>query len=122
MFLVRIPQSTTMNHTHTLYVHFTMKMQGNATTEIWQKDGPRRTFEWGKGSLFAPPKNTYYRMHNLGREPVLYFGVTTGPRLFNGMFVSGGGGAPSPTSLYEVVFDFDHDFTELYDGSEEYFA
>ncbi len=120
MFVCEIPSGQSLDVQHHLYEQFTLILQGTGATEIWQKDGPKRTFEWGKGSLFAPPKNTYYRMYNLGTDPVLYFGVTTAPRLMNGMFPSSGG--VNTTSQFEFVFNIDHDFTELYAGSESYFA
>src|SRR5206468_10012879 len=76
MFVCEIPPGEALDVRHHLYEQFTLILQGRGATEIWQKDGPKRTFEWSKGSLFAPPRNTYYRMINVGREPVLYFGVT----------------------------------------------
>jgi len=124
MFVCEIPPGESLDVQHHLYEQFTLFVQGRGATEIWQKNGPRRTFEWTKGSLFAPPKNTYYRMFNLGQEPVLFFGVTTAPRLMTGLF---GGGrdddlSVSPTSQFEFVFSCDHDFLEYYDGREDYFS
>jgi mannose-6-phosphate isomerase-like protein (cupin superfamily) len=120
MFVCEIPPGESLDVQHHLYEQFTLILQGTGATEIWQKNGPKRTFEWGKGTLFAPPKNTYYHMYNLGREPVLYFGVTTAPRLMNGLFPAGGSG-PSATRLADLVFNCDLDFVGLYDGSEGYF-
>src|SRR5437762_1887831 len=72
MFVCEIPPGEALDVQHHLYEQFTLILQGQGATEIWQKDGPRRTFEWEKGSLFAPPKNTDYRMFNLSKEPVIY--------------------------------------------------
>src|SRR3989441_3573851 len=124
MFVCEIPGGESLDVQHHLYEQFTLILQGRGATEIWQKDGPKRTFEWARGSLFAPPKNTYYRMFNLSNEPVLYFGVTTAPRLFNGLF--GGwrgdiGGEDTKLRLFEFVFQCDHGFTELYDGGADHF-
>jgi len=124
MFVCEIPPGESLDVQHHLYEQFTLILQGRGATELWQKDGPKRTFEWQKGSLFAPPKNTYYRMFNLSNEPVLYFGVTTAPRMFNGLF--GGwmgdlGRNDASSSIFEFVFNADRDFTELYDGSPVYF-
>src|SRR6266542_344773 len=120
MFVCEIPPGESLDVQHHLYEQFTLILQGRGATEIWQKNGPKRTFEWTKGSLFAPPKNTYYRMFNLGQEPVLYFGVTTAPKLMNGMFAGWGSqldrdsvGSASPL---DAVFDCDYDFTQQYDG------
>lgn len=120
MFVCEIPPGEALDIQHHLYEQFTLILQGRGATEIWQKNGSKRTFEWAKGSLFAPPKNTYYRMFNLGREPVLYFGVTNAPRVFNGLFGAWSGGATS-TSQFEFVFSCDYDFLDIYDGREDYF-
>jgi mannose-6-phosphate isomerase-like protein (cupin superfamily) len=117
MFVCEIPPGESLEVQHHLYEQFTLILQGTGATEVWQKDGPKRTFEWAKGSLFAPPKNTYYKMHNLGAEPVLYFGVTTAPKLMNGMFA--GWSARPP---FDAIFECEYDFTEQYDGREDYFV
>ena len=70
-YVCEIPPGESLDPQHHIYEQFTLILQGRGATEVWQKDGPKRTFEWGKGSLFAPPKNCYYRMINVGREPVL---------------------------------------------------
>ncbi len=124
MFVCEIPPGQSLDVQHHLYEQFTLILQGRGATEIWQKNGPKRTFEWAKGSLFAPPKNTYYRMFNLSNEPVIYFAVTTAPRLFSGLFGGWAGDIGvrnAPVSQYEFVFNSDHDFTDLYDGSADYF-
>jgi mannose-6-phosphate isomerase-like protein (cupin superfamily) len=121
MFVCEIPPGEALDVQHHLYEQFTLILQGQGATEIWQKDGPKRTFEWGKGSLFAPPKNTYYRMFNLSKEPVIYFGVTNAPRLMNGAFGSWTGHEASP-GQFEFIFNCEYDFLDLYDGREDYFA
>jgi mannose-6-phosphate isomerase-like protein (cupin superfamily) len=122
MFVCEIPPGEALDVQHHLYEQFTLILQGQGATEVWQKDGAKRTFEWGKGSLFAPPKNTYYRMYNLGREPVLYFGVTTAPKLMNGMFAGWGNVPVGSASPFEFVFNCDYDFTQQYDGRDDYFT
>jgi len=124
MFVCEIPPGESLDVQHHLYEQFTLILQGQGATEVWQKDGPKRVFEWSKGSLFAPPKNTYYRMYNLGQEPVLNFGVTTASKLMNGMFAGWGNnlGRETGTSPLEAVFNCDYNFAEQYDGREDYFA
>jgi len=120
MFVCEIPPGESLEVQHHLYEQFTLILQGQGATEIWQKNGPKRTFEWAAGSLFAPPKNTYYRMFNLSQEPVIYFGVTNAPRLFNSLF------APRKDTVsrrqLEFIFNSDYEFTDAYDGAEDYFA
>src|SRR5207247_6354615 len=125
MFVCEIPPGEALDVQHHLYEQFTLILHGRAATEIWQKDGPKQTFEWTKGTLFAPPKNTYYRMFNVGREPVLYFGVTTAPRVMNGFLGAGIGvrqtAEPDP-KMFDFIFNCDYDFTDQYDGAEDYFS
>lgn len=124
VFVCEIPPGKALDVQHHLYEQFTLILQGRGATEVWQTNGVKRTFEWAKGSLFAPPKNTYYRMFNLGQEPVLYLGVTTAPRVFNGLFAgwgTGGLGTAGTASAFEFVFNCPYDFSDLYDGSEDYF-
>jgi mannose-6-phosphate isomerase-like protein (cupin superfamily) len=120
MFVCEIPPGEALDVQHHLYEQFTLILQGQGATEVWQKHGPKRTFEWGKGSLFAPPKNTYYRMFNLSQEPVIYFGVTNAPRVFNGLF-GARTGSVSPQQ-FDFVFNCDYDFLDTYDGKEDYFV
>src|SRR4051812_24646445 len=120
MFVCEIPPGEALDVQHHLYEQFTLILQGRGATEIWSKNGPKRTFEWGKGSLFAPPRNTYYRMINVGREPVINFGVTNAPRVFNGLFGAWLGEVNNNTRELEFVFNSDYDFGN-YDGSEDYF-
>ncbi len=122
MFVCEIPPGQALDVQHHLYEQFTLILQGQGATEIWQKDGPKRTFEWGKGSLFAPPKNTYYRMYNLGQEPVLYVGVTSAPRVFNSLSGYFRADDPVPPGLLDFVFNCDYVFDGIYDGSADYFA
>jgi len=122
MFVCEIPPGESLDVQHHLYEQFTLILQGRGATEIWQKDGPKRTFEWGKGSLFAPPKNTYYRMYNLSQEPVIYFGVTTAPRVFNGLVGWTSQMVDLPADLLDFVFSCDYSFLSAYDGREDYFA
>lgn len=119
MFVCEIPPGEALDVQHHLYEQFTLILQGRGATELWQGNGPKRVFEWGKGSLFAPPRNTSYRMFNVGSEPVLYFGVTNAPRVMNGIFGAWSGG--SLPSQFDFVFNCDYDFADIYDGGESYF-
>jgi len=120
LMVVEIPAGKALEVQHHLYEQFTLILQGRGMTEIWQKDGPKRSFEWGPGSLFAPPKNTYYRLINVGKTPVIYFAVSNAPRLINGIY-----GAftreRNPIRDFELVFNCDYTFRDLFDEQEDYF-
>ncbi len=109
MFVCEIPGGKTLEVQHHLYEQLTLILEGRGATEIWQENGPKQMFEWGPGSLFAPPKNTYYRLHNGGPEPVVFFAITTAPRIINGL------------NEVDFVFNCKHNFTDLYNGQEDYF-
>ena len=71
MFVCEIPGGKSLEVQHHLYEQLILILQGRGATEIWHENGPKQMFEWGSGSVFAPPKNTYYRLFNGGQEPVL---------------------------------------------------
>jgi hypothetical protein len=61
-----------------------MALEGHGATTIWQKDQPKQTVEWGRGSAFAPPINCYYRHYNLdGQKPTRLLAVTLAPMVIN---------------------------------------
>ena len=110
MFVCEIPGGKSLEVHHHLYEQLTLVLQGRGATEIWQESGPKQMFEWGPGSLFAPPKNTYYRLYNGGREAVIFFAITTAPRVMNSL------------NEVEFVFNCKYDFTDYYNGQENYFT
>ncbi len=110
MFVCEIPGGKSLEVQHHLYEQFTLILEGRGATEIWQENGHKQMFEWGKGSLFAPPKNTYYQLHNGGTEPVIYFTITTAPSVMNSL------------NEIEFVFNCKHDFLDCYNGQDEYFS
>ncbi|HEY3117957.1 MAG TPA: hypothetical protein VGK54_14540 [Chloroflexota bacterium] len=124
LFVCEIPPGQSLDVQHHLYEQFTLILQGTGAAEIWQTNGSKRTVEWSKGSLFAPPRNTYYRMFNLGQEPVLYFGVTNAPRVLNALFPATGANDTDPgrAGQFDYIFNSLYDFLDLYDGSEDYFS
>ena len=109
MFVCEIPGGKALEVQHHLYEQFTLILKGRGATEIWQEKGPKQMFEWGPGSLFAPPKNTYYRLYNGGPEPALFFAITTAPRIMNGL------------DEIEFAFNCKYDFTDYYNGQDDYF-
>ena len=103
------PGSSTAPERH-LYEEVYFVLSGRGSTEIWNDGGARRTFEWGRGSLFAIPLNTHHRLHNgSGRDGARLLGVTTAPLLMNLLHSDA------------FIFGCPFDFTERFAGEEDYF-
>ena len=111
MYVVEIPPGGALNAEKHLYEEIMYVLQGRGTAEVWQADGgAKKTFEWGAGSLFAPPLNTWHRLYNVSPEPAILLGVTT---------------AQIVMDLYhnaEFVFGDAFHFTDRYNGEQEYFS
>jgi hypothetical protein len=59
-------------------------LEGHGSTSIWNDGTKKVTFEWGPGSLFSPPLNTWRQHFNgSGDKPARLFGVTSVPPLMN---------------------------------------
>jgi oxalate decarboxylase/phosphoglucose isomerase-like protein (cupin superfamily)/mannose-6-phosphate isomerase-like protein (cupin superfamily) len=86
-------------------------LSGRGSAEVWQPDKTPRVFEWGPGSLFATPLNSYYRLHNGdGKEPARLFAVTTAPTMINLL------------RDLDFIFNNDHVFADRYGNEENYFT
>jgi len=79
MYVAEIAPGGALNPERHLYEEMVCILTGHGATEIWQEGGPKRLFEWGPFSLFAPPLNSWHRLVNGGREPVRLMAVTTAP-------------------------------------------
>ena len=110
MEVVEIPPGKALEPEKHLYEKVIYVVEGLGSTEVWQKGESKRFFEWGAGSLFAPPLNCWYRLVNGGRGRVLLAAVTNAPRIMD-IFHN-----------IEFVFDCDYQFKDRYQGQEEYFA
>ncbi|HZT06332.1 MAG TPA: ethanolamine ammonia lyase-activating protein [Chloroflexota bacterium] len=96
---------------HHLFEATVLVLDGRGATTFWQKDGPKQTVEWQRGSVFSPPINSYYQHFNLdGQRPARLFGVTLAPMLIN-LF-------RNP----DFVFNDDYPFRDRYDSSNDYFT
>ncbi|HLB29387.1 MAG TPA: hypothetical protein VJM69_04580 [Dehalococcoidia bacterium] len=109
MYVAEIPSGGALNPERHLYDKLVYILKGRGFTEVWYERGRKQAFEWGEGGLFAPPLNTWHRLVNGGREPVLLLAVTIAPLVVD-IF-------RNP----KFVFNSDFQFEERYGGQEAYF-
>ena len=96
---------------HHLYESTTFVLEGRGATTIWQKDMPKQTVEWQRGSLFSPPVNCHYQHFNLdGQRRARFFSVTNAPMLMR-IF-------RSP----EFIFGDQFVFADRYAAQDNYFT
>ena len=112
MYVVEIPPRSSLNVERHLYEEVMFVSQGRGSMEVWNGGDEKRkqVLEWGKGSMFSPPLNTWHRLVNPSSEPAVLVGGTDAPIILD---------------LYrnpEFVFNCDFNFTERYDGQSDYFA
>ncbi|MBM2809322.1 MAG: hypothetical protein HW416_81 [Chloroflexi bacterium] len=94
-----------------LFEKFVMILEGHGATEIWQEgDTTKHVFEWGRGSIFSPPLNTWHRLYNHGSEPVRFLATSDAPRMINGFH------------NLDFIFNCPYTFRDRYDGRQSYFV
>ena len=64
IYLLDLPPGTTTNRVHHLYEAIYFVLDGQGSTVVEGPGGDKRSFEWGKGSLFCLPLNAPYRIYN----------------------------------------------------------
>jgi quercetin dioxygenase-like cupin family protein len=110
IYVAEIPGGRALEPERHLYQEAIVVLKGLGSTEVWQEGMPKRTFEWGEGSVFAPPLNCWHRLINGSREPALFLSVTTAPKAMN-LFCAD-----------EFVFHCDHKFLNHFSGETDYFT
>jgi len=111
LFIGEIPPGRALEPIRHLYEQMIWVLEGHGTTEVWQEgDTHKHVFEWGRGSIFSPPLNTWYRMYNLGQEPVLFMATNRAPAIMNTF--------ENP----DFIFNCPYTFRDRFDGAEGYFS
>lgn len=112
MYLAEIPAGAALNPERHLYEELIYIVRGFGSTEVWSNDNPRQKvqFEWQEGSLFAVPLNSWHKMNNGSRQPVIFLAVTSAPIMIDLLH--------DP----EFVFGCDHGFNRRFDGRPDYFV
>lgn len=110
-YIIEIPPGGQTEPERFMFEEEIVVLSGRGASSIWNKDGSKHTFEWGPGSLFSPPMNTF-RQHFNGSvdTPVRLLVVSNAPLVMN-LFRSS-----------DFVFQCDHVFNDRFSGEEGYFS
>jgi oxalate decarboxylase/phosphoglucose isomerase-like protein (cupin superfamily) len=110
-YVCEIPAAGKLAPQRQLFEEMVLVLSGHGSTTVWNDAGARVTFEWGPGSLFAIPLNTWHQHFNgSGTTAARFVSSTNMPPIIN---------------LYdepEFVFGTPHDFRGRFDGEPDYFA
>ena len=99
--------STPIKH---IYDELVFILRGKGATTVWNDVKKKQTFEWGEGSMFAIPPNSWHQHHNAsGTEPIRYFAMTAAPRVIDTF------------QNLDFVFNNSHVFTDRFNDEAGYF-
>jgi mannose-6-phosphate isomerase-like protein (cupin superfamily) len=113
MVVGEIPPRSALRPEKHLYEEVIAILEGSGATEVWSPqrgNSKKLTFEWQKGSVFAPPLNCPHQLHNGGGEPVVYLAVTSAPLIFD-LFRD-----------EKFIFNSNHTFTDRFAPEPDYFT
>jgi len=87
-----------------------MILSGEGETQIWVNDSDKKqTVRWKRGSVFAPPLNSWHQHFNTGQEPTRFVTVTNAPFLMDFFHNA------------ELLFNIEADISSRYKGEANYF-
>jgi quercetin dioxygenase-like cupin family protein len=110
-FVCGIPAGKSLKPQRHLFDALIYVLDGRGATTVWQERGPKQSFEWQKGSLFAVPLNAWYQHFNgQGDQAARLLGVTNAPLVFN-LF-----------HCHDFVMNNPYPFSDRFQGEEGYFG
>jgi oxalate decarboxylase/phosphoglucose isomerase-like protein (cupin superfamily) len=110
-YVCEIPAGGKLAPQRQLFEEMIMILSGHGSTSVWNDAGAKVTFEWGQGSLFAIPLNTWFQHFNgSGIAAARFVSSTNMPPILNQF--------DEP----EFVFNTPHDFLGRFNGEPDYFA
>ncbi len=110
-WVLEVPPAGATRPAHHLFEAMVYVLSGGGSTKVWSPGSTARTFEWGRGSLFAIPLNASYQLFNgSGTVPARLFMVTSAPTMLN--------------LIRDVDFVFDNEraFPDRFDGRDDFFS
>ena len=106
-YVLEIPPEGSTTVQRQLFEEIVVILEGNGSTELWYPDGPRRSFEWGRGSVFSIPINAFHAHHNgSGQNRIRYLALTSAPPVIEAFRDPG------------FVFDNDHVFADRFNAED----
>jgi oxalate decarboxylase/phosphoglucose isomerase-like protein (cupin superfamily) len=110
-YVVEIDPGKSLHPQRHIYEALVYVLSGRGATTVWQANGPKQSFEWQTGSLFALPLNALYQHFNgQGDRPARLLAVTTAPLIFN-LFRS-----------EDFIINNPYAFSDRFKGEEGYFS
>src|SRR5229473_77907 len=83
-YLAEIPARGSLNPEKHLHDKLVYVLAGRGATTVEAPDGRKHSFEWGPGSAFGIPINTWHQHHNgSGSEPARFAAVSNLPIILN---------------------------------------
>jgi oxalate decarboxylase/phosphoglucose isomerase-like protein (cupin superfamily) len=112
MYVGEIPAAGALNPERHLYEELIYILEGHGSTAVWSRENGKAKvhFEWQEGSLFALPLNSWHRLYNGSRQPVLFLSVTSAPLMMDLLHDA------------DFVFGCDSVFDQRFDGRPDYFV
>lgn len=110
-YICEISPGKSLHPQRYLFEEMIYVVSGRGATSVWNQEGKKSSFEWGPGSVFSPPINTWRQHFNgSGSEPARFFAVTSAPLVINLFHNS------------EFVFNNPFPFEDRFSDAEDYFS
>lgn len=110
-YILEISPGGSVQPEHHMYEELFYVLSGRGATTVWNEEGPKRTFEWQEGSLFAVPLNAHHQFFNgQADSPARLYVVSSAPLIMN---------------LYhnlEYVFNNPFLFIDRFDGRKDFYT
>ena len=109
--VVEIPPGGSTTPERHMYTESVYILKGRGATTVWYDDKLKQTFEWGNGSFFTPPVNTWVQHFNgSGSDPARFIAVTNLPHMMR-QFIS-----------EDFLFNNPFAFSDRFLGEQGYFS